>query len=133
MKKRYLGFPLLWYLIITLIVTSGALAYQIFSGRVEVTVQEPISKVGTWEFTDDLYPKQSKAYTVTAANASPTDSFDLTILYTISPDITGKDITVSVPNKITVPAGGQASGDITVTLGKSAVPGKYTITFSPDR
>jgi hypothetical protein len=58
---------------------------------------------------------------------------DVDIINTITPDPGTKGMTITVPNKVTVPASGQVSFDITITAGKSAEPVTYTITFGVER
>ncbi len=133
MKRRILfGIPL-WWLIVTLIVGLSAYAYQALTGRVEQTIQEPLSWVGDNTFTGMMYPKQTTTDTFAIANASPTDSFDVDIIWTITPDVSGKDIVVTVPNKVTISAVSQTSFDVTIAAGKSAVPGVYTVSFGVER
>jgi hypothetical protein len=124
-----------WFLVtatLILLTAGGVYAYQALTGQGQVTVVENLSWVGDNTFTVNLYPQESTTETLTLANASSM-SMDVDITNTITPDPGTKGMTITVPSKVTVPAGGQSSFDITITAGKSAEPIAYTITFGVER
>jgi len=124
-----------WFLVtatLILLTAGGIYAYQALTGQGQVTVIENLSWVGDSTFEVSLYPQESTTETLTLANASSV-SMDVDILNTITPDPGTKGMTITVPNKVTVPASGQVSFDITITAGKSAEPVTYTITFGVER
>lgn len=124
-----------WFLVTTtliLLTAGGVYAYQALTGQGQVTVIENLSWVGDSTFEVSLYPQESTTETLTLANASSV-SMDVDIINTITPDPGTKGMTITVPNKVTVPASGQVSFDITITAGKSAEPVTYTITFGVER
>lgn len=136
MKRfKMLPFFVRWLLITFLIlgiVAGGVYAYIALTGQGQITVKEPLSFVGSNTFAVDLFPLETKTAQLTIANASSSNlSVDLD--YTISPDPTGKGLTVSIPNKITAPATGQVIVNIQISASKSAVPGTYTVTITFDR
>jgi len=69
---------------------------------------------------------------LTLANASGVD-MEVDIISLVDPDPGAKGMTIDIPAKITIPATGQQSFDVTITAGKSAEPITYTITFTIDR
>ncbi|MFA7101417.1 MAG: hypothetical protein WC196_06815 [Bacilli bacterium] len=124
-----------WFLVtatLILLTAGGVYAYQALTGQGQVTVIENLSWVGDSTFEVSLYPQESTTETLTLANASSV-SMDVDIINTITPDPGTKGMTITVPNKVTVPASGQVSFDITITAGKSAEPVTYTITFGVER
>jgi hypothetical protein len=124
-----------WFLVtatLILLTAGGVYAYQALTGQGQVTVIENLSWVGDSTFEVSLYPQESTTETLTLANASSV-SMDVDIINTITPDPGTKGMTITVPNKVTVPAGGQISFDTTITAGKSAEPVTYTITFGVER
>lgn len=122
------------WLLVTLtlmaIVGIGAWAYTALTSEGTVTIDECLSWVGTNTFDVQLYPQGSDTRTLTLANASP-DDIDVDLISTITPDLKG--VTVSIPNKVTVPATGQASFDVVVNASKSAEPLVYQISILVER
>ena len=136
MKKLWRTLPsfVRWLLVTSLVMaiaTGGAYAYIALTGRLSVTITEPLSWVGDSEFTVDAYPTETIIQPLTVSNAAPND-LEFNILYTVVPD-PGADVNVSVPNKVTAPAGGQVSFNVTVTLSKSAAPITFDVNYEIDR
>lgn len=123
------------WLLVTLLVIGviggAAYAYKILTITGEVTVAEAISVVGDTTFSFSLYPQESASKQFTLANASGV-SLDVNLNYTCTPD-PGNDITVTLPNKVTVPAIGQANFTVQVTASKSAEPQSYSIAINVER
>ena len=119
---------LLITLVALLVVVGGVYAYLALTGTVRLTIQEPLSFVGSNTVDVALYPAEQAQATFTVANASSV-ALDVDLTYSISPDPTGRGIVVQLPNKVTAPAGGQVAVTATITASKSAVPGAYTITI----
>ena len=113
--------------IFLLLVGAGVWAYIALQGSVEVTVEEPLSFVGTSTFQVTAYAGESATQTVTVANAASV-SIGIDIPYNVDPDPSG-EVTISVPNAITIPATGQLEIDIDIDISKSAAPAVYTITY----
>jgi len=115
-------------LLILILVGGSVAAYVALTATVDITVEECLSFVGPSTFSVSLYPQGSETVQLTIANASP-DSMDVDLLSTVTPDPGPKGMTVDIPSKITVPATGQTTIDITISAGKSAEPGSYTVTI----
>ena len=118
--------------LVLLLLTAGvAYAYVALTGKLTVTVLEPLNWVGASEFTVTAYPTETIIQPLTVSNAAPND-LEFDVLYTIVPD-PGSDVKVSIPKKLTAPAVGQISFDITVTLSKSTAPIIFDINYEIDR
>ena len=132
MKKKWKLSVVRWCLVtmLILVVTGGSIyaIYTALTATVDITVEECLSFVGPSTFSVSLYPQGSETVQLTIANASP-DSMDVDLLSTVTPDPGPKGMTVDIPSKITVPATGQTTIDITISAGKSAEPGSYTVTI----
>ncbi len=122
------------WLLITLtlmaIVGIGAWAYTALTSQGTVTIDECLSWVGSNTFDVQLYPQGSDTRTLTLANASP-DDISIDLISTITPDLKG--VTIDIPNKVTIPANGQASFDVVVNASKSAEPNVYNILIEINR
>ena len=116
-------------LIALAVVCVAAYAYIALTSEVRLSIDEPLSFVGSNNVDVNLYPQESVDATFTIANASSVD-LDVDLTYTVTPDLGGKGITVDVPNSITAPASGQVDATVTISASKSAVPGSYTITVN---
>ena len=124
-----------WLLVtITLMAVTGGsvLAYRALEGQGEVTVIENLSWVGENTFAVNVYPQESVMETLTLANASSVE-MEVDIVSTIDPDPGAKGMDIDIPAKVTIPAIGQQSFDVTITAGKSAEPITYTVTFYIER
>lgn len=119
-------------LVATLIVGLGAWAYVALTSTGEVVINECLSFVGSNTFSVSLYPQDTEVAQLTIANASG-NSIDVDLLSSIVPDPGAKGITIDIPSKVTVPAIGQTTIDITITAGKNVVPETYVITIDVDR
>ena len=133
MKKKWkLLSPVIRWCLVTLLIlilVGGAVAaYVALTATGEITIEECLSFVGPSAFSVSLYPQGSKTAQLTIANAAP-DPMDVDLLSTVTPDPGPKGMTVDIPSKITVPATGQTIIDITISAGKSAEPGSYTVTI----
>ena len=111
---------------------TGVLAYRALTAIGEVTVVECLSFVGSNTFNVSLYPQESTSAQVTVANASSLD-IDVDLNFIVTPDPGPKGLTVSIPNKITVPATGQETVIINITADKGAEPNTYIVTIDFDR
>jgi len=58
---------------------------------------------------------------------------DVDLVSAVTPDPGPKGLTITIPNKITVPAGGQTVVNIDITAGKSAEPQSYNVSIFFDR
>ena len=115
------------------LLVGGVVAYRALTGTVDVDVAEPFSFVGSSSLDlGGMYPTESRDAVFTVTNAAP-NAIEADLSYIITPDPSGKGFSVAMPNKVTVPAAGQASFSVTVTATKSAVPGHYLIEFYVDR
>ena len=119
-------------LIVTLVLFGAVQAYIALTTTGEVVVKEALSFVGESTFSVSLYPQESTTATVTVANASSLP-MEVNLLSSVNPDPGGKGLTVSIPNKITIPAVGQVGIVITVAASKSVTPGTYLVTIEIDR
>ena len=123
------------WLVVTLLVIAvvggAAYAYKILTVTGEVTVKEAISVVGDTTFSFSLYPQESASKQFTLANASSIN-LDVSLNYTCIPD-PGNNISVTLPNKVSVPATGQANFTVQATASKSAEPKGYSISISIER
>jgi len=113
-----------------LVIGVGVWAYMALTGTGTVTVGECLSWVGSNTFEVSLYPQGSETVTLTLANASP-DNIEVDLISSIMPDLKG--ITIDIPKKLTVPAGGQLSFDVVVKASKSAEPNIYDILIEVSR
>lgn len=123
-----------WFLVtfvFMVIAAAGAYAYIALTAVGEITIEEPLSFVSGSTFEVELYPQESISHDITVANAS---SLDLVVdlISTISPD-PGGGLTVNVPNKLTIPATGEATASILIVAGKSAPAGVFSIEIGFDR
>lgn len=123
---------LLSVLLVSAVLYGAVYAYVALTSTGEVTVREPLSWVGSNTFSVSLYPQESVSATLTLANAS-SSSLSVDFITTVTPNPGSKGMSISVPNNLTVPATGQASFVVTVTAGKSAEPGTYSVTIEVDR
>ena len=135
--KRFKLLPsfIRWLLITFLIlgiVAGGVYAYIALTGQGQIIVVEPLSWVGSNTFTVSLYPQEGITVTLTLANDSSV-ALETDFTYTIIPNPVGKGLTVTLPNKLIVPATGQASFNVGITASKSAEPGTYNITIEVNR
>ena len=119
-------------LVVTAILGGGALAYVALTSTGEITIDECLSFVGDNTFSVSLYPQDSEVVQLTVANASGND-IEIDLLSTIDPDPGAKGLTVDIPTKVTIPATGQGTIDITITAGKSVLPETYVVTIEVDR
>ena len=119
-------------LIVTTVLGGVVYAYVALTSTGQVEVKESLPFVGVNTFNVNLYPQESKSVQLTIANASSVAS-DVDLTSNISPDPGAKGLIVAIPNKITVPAGGQTTLTITISAGKSAEPQAYTVTIFFDR
>ena len=122
---------LLVTLLVIAIIGGAAYAYKILTITGEVEVKEAISVVGDTTFSFSLYPQESASKQFTLANASSI-SLDVGLSYTCTPD-PGNNISVTLPNKVTVLATGQANFTVTCTASKSAEPTSYSISINVER
>ena len=123
-----------WLLVTVLVIAvvgGAAYAYKILTITGEVTVKEAISVVGDTTFSFSLYPQESASKQFTLANASSI-SLDVSLNYTCTP-APGNNISVTLPNKVSVPATGQANFTVQVTASKSAEPKSYSISIDIER
>lgn len=123
---------LLVTILLLLMIGGGVLAYYALTGTGEVTVEEALSFVGPSSFSVSLYPQESAVESLIVANASSLN-MDVDLLSTVTPDPGPKGLTIDIPKKITVPAIGQATVNITITAGKNAEPNTYTVSIIFDR
>ncbi len=119
-------------LLVSALLYGGVYAYIALTSTGQVTVQEPLSFIGSNTFAVNLYPQQSTTAYLTVANASPV-AMDVDLVSSATPDPGAKGLTVNIPNKITVPGNGQITVTITMTASKSAEPGVYTVSIAFDR
>ena len=119
-------------LLVSALLYGSVLAYIALTGTGHVTVQEPLSFVGSSSFSVSLYPQQSVSAQLTVANASPV-AMDVDLISSVTPEPGAKGLTIGIPNKITVPGNGQTIVTITITAGKSAEPNVYTVSIAFDR
>lgn len=136
-KKVWKGLPSItrWLLVtfIAMLIMSGAAyAYVALTGTGQVTVVENLSWVGENTFAVNLYPQESVTKSLTIANAS-SSAMIADIVSTVTPDPGSKGMSIDMPKTVTVPANGQVPFNITITVGKSAEPITYTITFEIQR
>ena len=132
LKRKLWGIPVIVLVVVSLMaIAGGAYAYTVLHVTVDVEVQEPITLVGPDTVQVSLYPQESRTVTFTLANASGI-GMQVDILITVIPD-PGSDLTITVPNKVTVPALGQIPFDVVVEAKKSAAPVNYVITVVIDR
>jgi hypothetical protein len=113
------------------IAASGAAAYTALTMTGEVSITESLSWVGDPSFTVQLYPQEETVQSATIANASAT-GITIDVLSTVDPD-PGNDVTVDLPNSVTIPGSSSTSFDITISASKSVPPVSFTITLNVDR
>jgi len=123
-----------WILVTVLILLlagGGVWAYKALTSTGEVTIDECLSFVGSNTFSVSMYPQGIEVVNLTIANASP-DDIAIDLISSIVPD-PGPNMSITIPNKVTVPAVGQVVVDITISAGKSAAPQTYVISIEVDR
>ena len=119
--------------LIALLITLGAVwAYTALTSTGDVTVEENLSWVGSNTFSVSLYPQESDTVSLTLANASVID-MDVDLTSTVTPDPGAKGLTISLPNKLTVPGRGQIAFDVDIVAGKNAEPQAYTVEILIER
>ena len=119
--------------LIALLITLGAVwAYTALTSTGDVTVEENLSWVGSNTFSVSLYPQESDTVSLTLANASVID-MDVDLTSTVTPDTGAKGLTISLPNKLTVPGSGQIAFDVDIVAGKNAEPQAYTVEILIER
>lgn len=119
--------------LIALLITLGAVwAYTALTSTGDVTVEENLSWVGSNTFSVSLYPQESDTVSLTLANASVID-MDVDLTSTVTPDPGAKGLTISLPNKLTVPGSGQIAFDVDIVAGKNAEPQAYTVEILIER
>ena len=117
----------------TIAVVSGIVyAYVALTGTGQVTVIENLSWVGENTFDVSLMPQESVTESLTIANASSID-MEIDVTYAIDPDPGSKGMSITIPNKITVPGSGNTSFNVSIVAGKGAEPITYTVTFEVAR
>ena len=137
MKKIWKRLPsvIRWFLVTLAIicVSAGAVsAYVAITSTGDITIDEALSFVGENTFSVSMYPLESEIVQLTIPNASSLP-IDVDLLSEIVPDPGPQGLTVDVPSKITIPATGQLTVDITITAGKNAVPDTYAVSIQVDR
>ena len=123
-----------WLLVTITVLTiaaTGAFAYTALTATVDVTITESLSWVGDSTATAALMPQEEVVESFTIANASSI-GITIDVIATVDPD-PGNDVTVDVPNSVTIPGSGSQSFDITISASKSVPPVVFTITLGVDR
>ncbi len=129
MEHRIFGIPLLTALIVVALPLVAFAAYTILTMTGQVTVQESITVTPTM-FTASMYPGESYTQALTLSNASSV-AVDVSFTSIISPVTT--EVTLTAPNKVTVPATGSATAQVSVVASKSAAPGAYSVSIGLTR
>ena len=129
MKRKLLGMPLIAIALMVAIPLVALAAYTIITITGQVTVQEAIT-VSPATFSANIYPGETFSQTLTLNNASNVN-IDVSFISSITPVTT--EVTLSAPNKITVPSLGSTLTNITITASKSAPPAIYTISLALTR
>ncbi len=129
MKRRIFGIPFLAALIAVAVPLVAFAAYTILTMTGQVTVQESITVTPT-TFTASMYPGESYTQSLTLSNASSV-AVDVSFTSSISPVTT--EVTLTAPNKVTVPATGSATAQVSVVASKSAAPGAYVVSVGVAR
>lgn len=121
------------YLAIILVLVALPLvafaAYTILTMTGQVTVQESITVAPT-TFTASMYPGESYSQSLTLSNAS---SVAVEVAFTSSVSPVTPEVTLTVPNKVTVPATGSITAQVSVVASKSAAPGAYVVSIGLTR
>lgn len=113
-------------LLLLVLVTGIAYAYVALTGTIDVTIEENLSFVGDSSFSFTAYPAESTTQTITIANAS-SNPMEVDITYSILP--VTSELSVTMPNKITVPGVGEVDIDLVVSSSKSIAPSSYIVTY----
>ena len=119
-------------LLVSALLYGAIYAYRALTSTGQVEVQEALSFVGASTFDVSLFPQESQTAQLTIANASSV-AMDVDLTSEVVPDPGAKGLTVTIPNKITVPATGQTVVNISITAGKSAEPQVYSVSIFFDR
>jgi len=135
MRKLWKSIPsvIRWSLVTMLILTmvgGAAYAYVALTAKVEVTIEECLSFVGSNSFEVGIYPGEATTVQVTIANASSAD-MEVELDKEITPEPDG--LTVSMPKKVTIPGQGQETVNVNILVSKSAVPDTYTVSIDFNR
>lgn len=105
-------------------------AYKALHSEGTVQIDECLSWVGSNTFEVQLYPQESETVTLTIRNVSSLP-IDVELVDKINPKIKGLEVTM--PDVVTVPAGGDLDVDILVAAGKDCEPGACDVTIDVER
>ena len=129
MKRRIFGIPILVALIAVSLPLVALAAYTILTITGNVTVKEPVT-VSPATFEAEFYAGETYTKALTLTNSSSV-AMDVSFTSSISPVTT--EVSLTAPNKVTVPATGSATAQVSVIASKSAAPGAYVVSIGLTR